>query len=182
MSSKVLIKMYNDLDIRCVFEKCKKVVKLIDLSRHEAMCQRAKCWNFDNCEGTESVPNPEAFPCCSPICSLLRGIVNCGGDQKKIYEELKKYFEKNIPISKIGAASTVTSIVGGGSSSIVSGSSITYKWDGTKAGQGIEITDGGQSVFLKEQSYVFRTVIAEAVPFYLILVLHEWHPLLGNRR
>ena len=32
--SKALIKLYNDLDIKCSIEKCEKVIKLIDLDRH----------------------------------------------------------------------------------------------------------------------------------------------------
>lgn len=49
----MLIKMYNDLDIRCSFESCKKVVKLMDLAKHETTCQLPKCWNYENCENNE---------------------------------------------------------------------------------------------------------------------------------
>lgn len=38
-----------------------------------------------------------------------------------------------------------------------------FRWDPTKCGQGIEITNGGYGVFLKEQAYVFRTVLADTV-------------------
>lgn len=33
-------------------------------------------------------------------------------------------------------------------------------WDPTKMGLGITLSDGGSSCFIKEQSYVFRSVIA----------------------
>ena len=59
---------------------------------------------------------------------------------------------------------------------------ISMRWDATRAGLGIYITEGGQSVYLKEQSYVFRTVIAEAVMTLINLVLYQWSPLLGDRR
>lgn len=160
--------MYNDLDIRCSFEKCKKIVKLIDLAKHEANCQRAKCWNYDNCEGNESIPNPEAFPCCSQVCALLKSIVSCGGDQKRIYDEIKKFFDKSkVSMISVVGSGAPSSAIGMGSSGygvpLNTGgvqSSLAIKWDPTKAGQGIEITDGGQTVFLKEQSYVFRTVVS----------------------
>lgn len=50
MTSKALIKIYNDLDIRC--EKgCLKVIKLLDLPKHELNCGRPKCWNNEMCDG-----------------------------------------------------------------------------------------------------------------------------------
>jgi len=32
--SKALLKLYNDLDIECSNQKCKKIVKLFDLEKH----------------------------------------------------------------------------------------------------------------------------------------------------
>jgi hypothetical protein len=47
--------MYNDLDIKCNFyEKCKKIVKLLDLARHEELCQKPTCWNYGICESYEN--------------------------------------------------------------------------------------------------------------------------------
>lgn len=31
-------------------------------------------------------------------------------------------------------------------------------WDGSKCGTGIEVSEGGSACFLKEQSYLFRTI------------------------
>jgi len=173
MSSKVLIKMYNDLDIRCSFENCKKVVKLLDLAKHETVCQRAKCWNFDNCEGNDEPVRSEGFPCCSPTCALLKAVVGCGNDQKKLYEEIKKFLEsRNVDMKK---DSTATSIISCNPKSVIvpanQSGSINFRWDATKCGQGIELFEGGQVVFLREQSYVFRTVVAEAC---LMSGVHYW--------
>jgi len=46
-----LLRIYNDLDIKCqYYDKCGKVVKLVDLEAHERVCQLPKCANFDICE------------------------------------------------------------------------------------------------------------------------------------
>lgn len=174
MSSKVLIKMYNDLDIRCVFENCKKVVKLLDLAKHESICQRPKCWNFDLCEGNDLGNKTEDFPCCSVPCALLKPMMDASGNQKKMYEAIKKFFETRmgdlVKKDSSVAVSAVTSTLGSSTKaiSVAPQGGISFRWDTTKGGQGIEITEGGQAVFLREQSYVFRTVVAEAVLTHII--------------
>lgn len=47
--SKALLRMYNNLEIRCKNPKCKKEVKLCDLDKHEAECCMPNCINFDHC-------------------------------------------------------------------------------------------------------------------------------------
>ncbi len=47
--SKALQRVYFNLDIKCSNPKCERVLKLLDLPKHEATCLLAKCWNFDNC-------------------------------------------------------------------------------------------------------------------------------------
>jgi hypothetical protein len=44
------MKLYNDLDIKCTYyDKCNKIVKLIDLDQHEKVCQLPKCVNYAIC-------------------------------------------------------------------------------------------------------------------------------------
>lgn len=38
------------------------------------------------------------------------------------------------------------------------GSNTQVVWDGSKCGTGIEVSEGGSACFLKEQSYLFRTI------------------------
>jgi len=169
MSSKVLIKMYNDLDIRCGFENCKKIVKLLDLAKHESVCQRPKCWNHEICEGNDEGIKAENLPCCSSSCALLKALLGVIPDQKKMYEEIKKFLNGHNADAKKESSLVSTSTAGSSLlKSTPSVGNISFRWDPTKAGQGIEITEGGQAVFLREQSYVFRTVIAEAVPTHVI--------------
>jgi len=40
-------------------------------------------------------------------------------------------------------------------------SSLVLKWSNKNKGTGIEVTNGGANVWLKESAYMFRTVISE---------------------
>lgn len=46
VTSKALLKLYNDLDVECINPKCKRLIKLIDLDKHEQLCTKIKCWNY----------------------------------------------------------------------------------------------------------------------------------------
>lgn len=73
--SKALLKVYKNLDIKCANSACNKILKLSDLEKHESMCLRPKCWNFDVCEKPVSEAIKASKPCCSPLCELLLNIV-----------------------------------------------------------------------------------------------------------
>lgn len=73
MTSRALIKIYNDLDLKC--QHCNKVVKLSDLPKHETNCRRAKCWNNDICSGYEEDKKVFGNGNCSEHCQLLDNIV-----------------------------------------------------------------------------------------------------------
>lgn len=77
-----------------------------------------------------------------------------------MYEEIKNFFASRNMDSLVKKESTSVGSGSGTTTSIKTGSTISFKWDGGKAGAGIEITEMGMCVFLKEQSYVFRTVIS----------------------
>lgn len=44
--SRALQKIYRELNVKCSSSTCNKVVKLVDLPTHEAVCLTVKCWNF----------------------------------------------------------------------------------------------------------------------------------------
>ena len=105
---------------------------------------------------------------CSPTCILLKAIMESGQDQKKMYEEIKKVLENNkmLTVQKVAVMNNNSEksqiVVSSGNPS--SGSNQAgFKWDPSRCGQSIEITHGGFGVFLKEQAYVFRTVLADTV-------------------
>ena len=116
----------------------------------------------------------EKIAACSPACLLLKAVIDSGNDQKKIYEEIKKVLDSNkmiMPLQKVVSNNTEKSaiLVGSGNTGGGLGSMVGqgFKWDPSKCGQGIDITNGGFGVFLKEQAYVFRTVLADTVQLLL---------------
>ncbi len=42
--------LYRNLDIKCKFKECEKYVKLIDLEKHENICNKKKCLNYGICK------------------------------------------------------------------------------------------------------------------------------------
>lgn len=46
ISSRALLKIYKDLNIKCSNSTCNKIIKLSDITQHESVCLVAKCWNF----------------------------------------------------------------------------------------------------------------------------------------
>jgi hypothetical protein len=57
---------------------------------------------------------------------------------------------------------------------------ITYfKWDAQKKGQGIQIYNNWESLYLNETCYAFRSIVANQVRYFNIAIL-VWCSLLGN--
>lgn len=92
MRSKTLLKIYNDLDVKCKYDNCQRMMKLGDLKEHEAKCQKPKCWNFESCSGCDIPRKERPYPCCSEICELLRRLIETHRDPDKMYKELKEFF------------------------------------------------------------------------------------------
>lgn len=144
--SKALQRMYLSLDIKCSNNKCKKAVKLIDLAKHEENCLKIKCWNYQACEQPQNDKLKFGQPCCSVLCSAVLDLVNNFGNNKKMYEILGQFCKSPVIINPINPINPTVS--SGGSN-----------WDPAKCGTGIELTEGNAMCFLKEQSYLFRTVL-----------------------
>ena len=93
-------------------------------------------------------------PCCSELCDDVLRIVERFGDKKAMYELLGKVVSS--PISQVvtdnGGKDRSVSIGANGSPVIA--------WDSSKTGGSIQLSDNNSVCFLKEQSYLFRTTIA----------------------
>ena len=71
-------RMYNNIDIRCSnFAKCNKIVKIVDLEKHELDCTTPNCVNFESC-GSKASRIPSLFKksLCSLECELQIDIKN----------------------------------------------------------------------------------------------------------
>jgi len=152
--SGALAKIYKNLDVRCKYETCQKVVKLSDLEQHELSCQLPKCEFFEQCGNQVKDPNQKE-KVCSLVCSFLKKIKDSEGNWKTIYDEIKglktlqQQSSASSPLAKSSQVSQMNQCV-----------ILDSCWDNTRMGSGMEVTNNKKTVFLKENAYMFRSVIS----------------------
>jgi len=157
-----LAKLYRNLDIRCKFPNCKKVVKLCDLPTHEVSCQLPKCFNYDQCSNTVK-PDFRDKGVCDSTCYLLKKIKESNSNWAQILNEIKQF--QPIIASKQHIIPNPLSPSNDSSSSNGTGAGVTnFRWDTEKMGTGMEVSFDKKNVFLKENAYVFRSIIGDT-PF-----------------
>jgi hypothetical protein len=93
------------------------------------------------------------------------------GDKKAMFQVLTKYVPQG-PSSPHKVQSTGSLGNSGG------GSAIQMIWDSTKSSGSIQLTEGSTQCFLKEQSYLFRTCIAN---YGFTSGVHYWEIVADNR-
>lgn len=157
---KALLKMYNDLDVQCVhYEKCQTIVKFCDLEKHEKTCQLPKCENFELCNNFTQ----DKKRVCSTECELIFKLKAAKGDMKVMYKELKDYLtpysmEKSPQVFNHHAKSLSGSIP---TNQPMGNGPITWKWDSKFAAANIVFSKSDAHVYLKEASYIFKSVIGD---------------------
>eukprot|EP01015_Nassula_variabilis_P002947 TRINITY_DN1178_c0_g1_i2.p1 TRINITY_DN1178_c0_g1~~TRINITY_DN1178_c0_g1_i2.p1 ORF type:complete len:376 (-),score=41.51 TRINITY_DN1178_c0_g1_i2:115-1242(-) len=156
--SKALMRIYNDLDIKCQYESCGKVVKLCDLEEHEKKCQLPKCINFDVCQNI-SKPEYSNMRVCDLSCLLHKNIKNVFGDGEKELQQIKDFMKQYMgqPIPAIGGNLPSSNLA----RASISNGITEFKWDTNNIGTGIIVSQDKKHVFLKETLYMFRTVIGD---------------------
>ena len=136
-----------------------------------------KCWNFDNCEKPQNKDIKALQPCCSELCENVLKIVERIGDKKALYELLGKFTASSVSQGGNGTVQTT----GGGkdrSVSVNANGTPVIAWDPTKTGGSIQLTENNALCFLKEQSYLFRTTIAN---YGFTSGVHYWEILADSR-
>jgi len=97
---------------------------------------------------------------------MIVRIKQLGDDYSTIYKEISAFLKPY-------------TIVSGGDNSIMApGGTDVWRWDSKNIGSGIEVSNNGYSVFLKEGPYMFRTVFGET-PFNG--GVHYWEIHADNR-
>lgn len=168
---KALLRMYNELDIKCIhYDKCGKIVKLTDLEKHETFCQLPKCNNFELC--SNFVQNEQNRDC-SPECGLINKLKNANNDWKLIYNELKEFLS---PYSqalspKVNQSSNSSQMSSSLFTPSLSNGPVSLTWDSNVCGTGITLTKNNTHAYLKESSYLFRSVLTEQ---YFTNGVHYW--------
>jgi len=172
-----LARLHRNLDITCKYPSCKKVLKLSDLPSHEANCQLPKCFNYDQC-GNCVKSDLKDKGVCDNSCYLLKKIKEANNNWSVILSEIKQFsqskraIEQPQPLVSNGFSVNSFNLTGSGGygGSGGSGGITHFAWDTNKMGTGIEVIDT-KSVFLKENAYVFRTIISDTP---LMSGCHYW--------
>jgi E3 ubiquitin-protein ligase NRDP1 len=158
---KALLRMYNELDIKCqYYDKCNQTVKLIDLDKHEKVCQLPKCNNFELCGNLLINESAKANGNCAPECSLITKLKGANGDFGLMHKELKDFLAPYIIEPKVIKPSVKMD-----EDSIFPTSGgkdvISFKWDSKHCGNNIALTENSCNAWLKENSYIFKTVLGD---------------------
>jgi len=109
-------------------------------------------------------------------------IKTSNGDWKKVYDDicqLKNNPYKSIlskPISNLNVSSPNLNV--SSNLNTYDSGAINFKWDTTRQGLGIEVSNDKKSVFLKENAYMFRSIIGDT-GFYG--GVHYWEIHADNR-
>lgn len=158
--SGALSKIYRNLDIQCRHENCGKVVKVCELDQHEAQCQLPKCEFYEFC-GCTVKPEFQKDNCCSFVCQFMKKVKSADGNWKQVYEEIAN-------LSKIPKTIAPQ---GGNVSQGAGNRPVSFRWDANKIGTGIEVSNDKKTVFLKENAYMFRSVIGDTP---MMEGIHYW--------
>ncbi|CAD8085107.1 unnamed protein product [Paramecium primaurelia] len=158
-----MLKVYKNLQLYCLNPECKKLCSIIDIEQHQNQCIRVKCLNHDNCKEYLSTEENKQTSFCSLLCELTVQLFENASDHKKQYEIIKK-FQPKLSGSQSGSINlsnnkSIQIIQIQPSMNIEGG--LNFKWDKNKCGSGILLTSGDTCVFLKESSYIFRTVLGD---------------------
>ncbi|CAD8184549.1 unnamed protein product [Paramecium octaurelia] len=155
-----MLKVYKNLQLYCSNPECKKLCSIIDIEQHQNQCIKVKCLNHENCKEFLSAEEKQQTSYCSMLCELTVQLFENVADPKKQYDIIKKLQQKLTGSGQVSgflsqnkqpAIQPVINVDG----------SPNFRWDKNKCGTGIQLSNGDTSVFLKESSYIFRTVLGD---------------------
>ncbi|CAK66796.1 unnamed protein product (macronuclear) [Paramecium tetraurelia] len=157
-----MLKAYKNLTLSCPNVSCKKIFTIVDFEQHQTECVKSKCQNYDVCNEFITQEKNISSLYCSVICECTDQLHNNAGVSKKQFEIIKQYVTQlsNSP-SQIQSIQTQNIqqqpiVMGNGG--------IVFKWDKNKCGQSIQLSNDNASLFLKENSHIFRSVLGD-IPF-----------------
>ncbi|CAD8116560.1 unnamed protein product [Paramecium sonneborni] len=153
--SKTLKKIYDDLELRC--SNCSKGIKINLFDKHESECNQKsciKCINYDQC-GKYLVNERDDKHC--DIHCLFFDKVKKVKTKSEIYNVVKEFSQLHELRQDIY---NIDKSIDNQIQSVNLNPNQSIKWDKNRMGSGMELTDGDQKVFLREQAYMFRTIVA----------------------
>lgn len=146
--------IYNNLEVKC--PSCNDKMKLVDFNSHTRKCNLPKCRNYEICK--ENIADAKDIYCQSS-CELFVRIKNMQFNKEMLmvirehtakFKQVQPYQHK-----QLAEPHNNNMIIENNNNNI-----FNFKWDKTKMGKGITISNNDMTVSLKEGHYVFRSVIS----------------------
>ena len=181
---KVIKNILSSLEVKCPNEDCLKIMTLEKYESHELICGLPKCQNIKCLKRTENQilykeENGTEYKFCSEnckysfifqqkvknnknineLCNWFHNFV-CNTLQNNIHNKCKK---------RIDNLKNIIRAISGDSQAQINdldyAPGLTYfKWDNINKGQGIQVYNNGESIFLNETCYAFKSIVSN-VPF-----------------
>ncbi|CAD8189105.1 unnamed protein product [Paramecium octaurelia] len=158
-----LQKNYNDLLLRCM--KCQEAICINQIDSHEFECGLIKqCINFQCCGNIipQDNMNNDTIQCSDQCCQFLSQVKNIKNKQE-IFKRAREFLLSNpfnkshLPISDEERQNIMNPF----NQITIGNSPIVIRWDKSRCGSNIILTDGDQKAFLHEPAFVFKSVVAD---------------------
>ena len=176
---KVIRNILLSLKVKCPNKDCGKIMTLENYTEHESECDLPKCQNPKCGKGSEKLivyidENKKEWKFCNEMCKysfILQVLAKKSKPDElcdwfhnfvttTINENMHKDCEKRINNLKY----MIKAVSGNNQISIneidYSPGITVFKWDNVKKGQGIQIYNNGESIFLNDNLYAFRSIVA----------------------
>lgn len=179
-AGKVIKNILYNMSVKCPNKDCQKVMTLEEYKEHELICDLLSCKNPKCNKKTKTYITykendlaQEEFIFCNDLCKysfLFQNLAKTATTDelcewfntlvtKTIPETIHKDCDKRINNLKniVREVSGETKII---NENDYSPGITHFKWDNVKKGQGIQVFNNGESLFLNESCYAFRSVVS----------------------
>ena len=178
-AGKVIKNILYSLKVKCPNKDCEKIMTLEEYEEHEKKCDLPKCQNPKCDKRSENLllytdENNKEWKFCDEMCKYsfifqqiskkLNNTELCDWFHNFVTNILNDSLHQKCEKRINNLKNMIRAISGNNQISINDldyTPGITYfKWDNEKKGQGIQIYNNGESLFLNETCYAFRSIIA----------------------
>ena len=181
---KVIRNILSSLEVKCPNEDCLKIMSLEKYELHESICGLPKCQNQKCLKRTEKQilyndNNGNEYKFCSEMCKysfIFQEKVKNNTDINELcnwfHNFLSNTLEINIHkkcIKRIDNLKNIIRAISGDSQVQINDLDYApglteFKWDTINKGQGIQVYNNGESIFLNESCYAFKSIVSN-IPF-----------------
>ena len=176
---KVIKNIINALEVKCPNEDCGKIMSFEEYEKHEIICALPKCQNEKCRKGREHLilykdSENKEHKFCSEMCKYSFIFQQKAKNSSKyelcdwfdnfVTKTLKDVLHKECE-KRINNLKTMIKAVSGNNSLKINDFDYdpgitSFRWDNERKGQGIQVYNNGESLFLNETCYAFRSIVA----------------------